>query len=79
MQEALLRAIASSAGFADRAEPLIWLSTIALNVLRDHFRRPATRHEAGGGDEALEVISAEDGDLVFALMKGEMGACSAGF
>lgn len=75
VQEALLRAIASPAGFAGRAEPLTWLSAIALNVLRDHFRRPATRREIGADENALESMPSEDEDVVLALMRGEMGAC----
>ena len=75
VQEALLRAIASPAGFAGNAKPLTWLSAIALNVLRDHFRRPATRREVGGGEETLEALPSEDEDALLALMKDEMGAC----
>ncbi|HYH22681.1 MAG TPA: RNA polymerase sigma factor [Azospirillum sp.] len=75
VQETLLRAITSAAGFAGRSKPLTWLSAIALNVLRDHYRRPATRAEADA--VALEEMPADGDDVVLVLMRDEMGACIA--
>lgn len=80
VQETLLRAIASStagttAGFAGRSRPGTWLSAIALNVLRDHYRRPATRAAAEADEAALAELPADGDDVVLALMKEEMGAC----
>lgn len=74
VQETLLRAIVS-AGFAGRSRPGTWLSAIALNVLRDHYRRPATRTEAEADEAALAELPADGDDVVLALMKEEMGAC----
>lgn len=75
VQETLLRAITAKAAFAGRSRPLTWLSAIALNVLRDHFRRPATRAEAAADPAALADLPSGDEDIVLALMKDEMGAC----
>ena len=74
VQEALLRAIGSAAGFDGRSQPMTWLSAIALNVLRDHYRRPATRAEAVSDEEALQNLPSDD-DIVLTLMQEEMGAC----
>lgn len=75
VQDTLVRALTSPAGFAGRAKPLTWLSAIALNMLRDHFRRPATRTETELDEDTLATLpgAEEDADLV--LMQGEMGAC----
>lgn len=77
VQETLLRAITSATPFAGRSRPATWLSAIALNVLRDHHRRPATRREVADDDGVLEDMPAGD-DVVMALMQGEMGACITG-
>lgn len=77
VQETLLRAIASPAGFAGRSQPMTWLSAIALNVLRDHYRRRSTRSEVAADETALENLPAGE-DVVLALMQNEMGACIAG-
>lgn len=75
VQETLLRAMTSPAGFAGRCQPMTWLSVIALNVLRDHYRRPATRAEVAD-ESTLEEMPSGD-DVVLALMQDEMGACIA--
>ena len=76
VQETLLRAMTSAAGFAGRSQPMSWLSAIALNVLRDHYRRPATRAEAAAAtDDAVLNELPSDDDVVMALMLDEMGAC----
>lgn len=77
VQDALLRAIATPAGYAGRAKPLTWLSAIALNVLRDHYRRPGTRAEVEADATALEALPAGGDDVVLALMRDEMGTCIA--
>lgn len=77
VQETLLRAIASPAGFAGRARPLTWLSAIALNVLRDHYRRPGTRAEVEADAAVLEALPDDGEDVVLALMRDEMGTCIA--
>ena len=76
VQEALLRAMTSPAGFAGRSQPMTWLSTIALNALRDHYRRRSTRTEVAADEAALEALPSED-DVVLTLMQDEMGACIA--
>ncbi|HYH38431.1 MAG TPA: RNA polymerase sigma factor [Azospirillum sp.] len=75
VQETLLRAMTSPAGFAGRSQPLTWLSAIALNALRDHYRRRSTR-EVVADEAALEELPSDD-DIVLALMQDEMGACIA--
>ena len=74
VQETLLRAMTSAAGFAGRSQPMTWLSAIALNVLRDHYRRPVTRREVAAEEGTLEELPSDD-DVVMALMQDEMGAC----
>jgi RNA polymerase sigma-70 factor (ECF subfamily) len=75
IQETLLRALSTPAGFAGRSRPGTWLSAIALNVLRDHYRRTVTRAEAG--EDHLPELPSEEPDPVLTLMQGEMGACIA--
>ncbi|KIM00428.1 DNA-directed RNA polymerase specialized sigma subunit sigma24-like protein [Paramagnetospirillum magnetotacticum MS-1] len=75
VQDTLVRALTSSAGFSGRAKPLTWLSAIALNVLRDHYRRPATRTETELDEDALTALPGEGEDADMVLMQGEMGAC----
>ncbi|WP_109118337.1 RNA polymerase sigma factor [Azospirillum sp. TSO22-1] len=76
VQETLLRAMTSPAGFAGRSRPMTWLSAIALNALRDHYRRRSTRTEVAADEAALEEVPSDD-DVVLALMQDEMGACIA--
>lgn len=75
VQDTLVRALTSPAGFSGRAKPLTWLSAIALNVLRDHYRRPATRTETELDEESLAALPGEGEDADMVLMQGEMGAC----
>lgn len=75
VQETLLRALSTASGFAGRSQPATWLSAIALNVLRDHFRRLASRPLLDEG--ALAELPADEPDALVGLMKGEMGACIA--
>lgn len=77
VQETLLRAFTSQQGFSGRSKVSTWLSAIALNVLRDHFRRPATRSEVEIDEAALAELPSDD-DFVLDLMKDEMGACITG-
>jgi RNA polymerase sigma-70 factor (ECF subfamily) len=77
VQETLLRAMTSAAGFAGRSRPATWLSAIALNVLRDHLRRPATRAETDADEAVLADLPSGEDDVVLALMKEEMGVCIA--
>lgn len=76
VQETLLRAMTSPAGFAGRSQPMTWLSAIALNALRDHYRRRSTRTEVAADEAVLEELPSDD-DVVLALMQDEMGACIA--
>lgn len=74
VQDTFLRAMTSAATFTGRSQPATWLSAIALNVLRDHHRRPATRREVAAEEGMLDDLPA-GGDVVMALMRDEMGAC----
>lgn len=76
VQETMLRAIKAQGGFAGRAAVGTWLSSIAMNVLRDHFRRPATRGEVAADQATLAETPDEDGDdALMTVMKVEMGNC----
>ncbi|HEY0836267.1 MAG TPA: RNA polymerase sigma factor, partial [Azospirillum sp.] len=77
VQETLLRAMTAAAAFVGRSKPSTWLSSIALNVLRDHYRRPATRAEVETGTDVLEAVPDDGDDIVLTLMRDEMGACIA--
>lgn len=79
VQETLLRACTAGAAFAGRSQPATWLAAIALNVLRDHYRKPATRNEVEADDTALAALPAPEEDPVLALMMQEMGACIVGY
>lgn len=75
VQEAMLRAHRTTAGFSGRSSRQTWLAAIALNVTRDHYRRASTRLEGAMADEKelAEIPSVEDTE--HALMEHEMGAC----
>lgn len=77
VQETLLRAMRPASGFAGRSRPATWLSAIALNILRDHFRRPARRAELSVDEIVLAELPSADEDVVQALMRGEMADCIA--
>lgn len=75
VQDTMVRALASPASFAGRSRPLTWLSAIALNVLRDHYRRPASRAETELDEAVLSTLPAGEQSAEMALLTGEMGAC----
>ena len=75
VQEALLRAHRTDAGFSGRSNRRTWLAAIALNVTRDHYRRASVRLEQAVTDEEklAELPSAEDTE--HSLMEQEMAMC----
>ncbi|MBM3554392.1 MAG: RNA polymerase sigma factor [Alphaproteobacteria bacterium] len=77
VQETLLKAHRHGDAFAGRARRTTWLAAIALNVVRDHFRKPAEPLVAAD-PAVVEAIPACD-DTERALLEREMGACITGY
>lgn len=78
VQDTLVRALTSPRPFAGRSRPLTWLSAIALNLLRDHCRRPSSRAETALDEDALAALPAESPDAESTLLSREMGDCING-
>ncbi|MCR6628968.1 MAG: sigma-70 family RNA polymerase sigma factor [Magnetospirillum sp.] len=72
VQEALLRATRAAATLRGEAAPATWLTAIALNLARDHFRAakraPTTALEEAGELPAPDHPEAE-------ILQAEMSAC----
>ncbi len=77
-QEAFIRAQRSAGGYRGEASERSWLSAIALNLVRDHFRA-AKRAPATTTDSAVLEGVASDADTEDDLLKAEMSACIGGF
>ncbi len=76
-QETMVRAGRKAAGFRGESSAKSWLSAIALNLVRDHYRASARRPETPADAETLERLAGggEDGEL--AHMKAQMSRCIA--
>ena len=74
VQEALLKAHRSAAGFKGDASRKSWLHVIALNVVRDHFRATARRPQQVSDPEALLALR-DDTALEEDLLQREMASC----
>ncbi|CAA7619669.1 RNA polymerase sigma factor [Magnetospirillum sp. LM-5] len=72
-QEALLRATRAGQGWRGEARPATWLTAIALNLARDHWRTQARRPVLAGLDQAEELAS--DDRVEESLLEAEMSAC----
>jgi RNA polymerase sigma-70 factor, ECF subfamily len=77
-QDVFLKAERSAGKFRGDAEKTTWLCTIALNLVRDHFRaqarRPGTTSDPGVLENLPDSKNAERD-----LLKGEMSSCIARF
>ena len=60
VQETLLRAHKSEAGFKGDASRTSWLCAIALNVMRDHFRATARRPKQVSDLKTLLVLRSDE-------------------
>jgi RNA polymerase sigma-70 factor (ECF subfamily) len=56
-----------------------WLSAIALNLVRDHFRAQAREPDALADDQALDEVPFDGADVEQALLQAEMSACIGEF
>lgn len=74
VQETLLRAHKSEAGFKGEASRKTWLCTIALNATRDYFRT-AARAPKQVSDPDLLLALRSDEALEDDLLQREMDAC----
>lgn len=73
LQEALLRATRAAATLRGEASPRTWLTAVALNVARDHFRAVKRIPQLTTLDQAEHVPAAARPD--HALLQGEMSDC----
>jgi RNA polymerase sigma-70 factor (ECF subfamily) len=76
VQEALLRASRAAASMRGEAAPTTWLTAIALNCARDHFRAAKRRPTTTALDEADAVPAADEPE--FEVMQAEMSGCILG-
>lgn len=74
-QETFLRARRSAAGHRGEASERTWLSAIALNLVRDHFRAAARVPETTSDAGAIERVASDAPDAEHAVLAGEMSAC----
>jgi RNA polymerase sigma-70 factor, ECF subfamily len=73
VQEALLRATRAAGGLRGDAAPGTWLTAIALNLMRDHFRS-RKRLPVTGNLELAESV-ADPFQTEMEVMRAEMSAC----
>lgn len=76
VQEALLRATRAAHTLRGEAAPATWLTAIALNVARDHFRATKRWPEGCALDEAEAVASADRPEQE--VLQAEMSGCILG-
>ena len=74
VQETLLRAHKSKAGFKGDAPRTSWLCAIALNVMRDHFRAIARRPKQVSDPKTLLVLRSDEA-LEDDFLQREMDSC----
>jgi len=76
VQEALLRASRAADGMRSEASPATWLTAIALNLARDHFRAVKRRPISTSLDQA-EGLPAPGG-IESDILQAEMSGCILG-
>ena len=74
VQETLLRAHKSEAGFKGVASRTSWLCAIALNVMRDHFRATARQPKQVSDQKTLLVLRSDEA-LEDDFLQREMDSC----
>ena len=74
VQESLLRAHKSEAGFKGNAPRTSWLCAIALNVMRDHFRATARRPKQVSDPKILTLLRSDEA-LEEDFLQQEMDLC----
>jgi len=76
VQEALLRATHSAGTLRGEASPGTWLTAIALNLMRDHFRAAKRAPLTTSLDQANEIPGSNrpEGDV----LRAEMSSCILG-
>jgi len=74
VQETLVRAHKTEATFKGKASRTTWLCTIALNVMRDHFRATARRPTQVSDPEMLLALK-DERVLEDDLVQNEMDSC----
>ncbi len=76
-QEALIRAIQKSAEFRSDSSLQSWVIAIALNLVRDHFRKVARHPETTIEKSVLEAIPDVHETSEQVILKEEMSSCIA--
>lgn len=72
-QEALLRATRAAGSIRGEAAPATWLTAIALNLARDHFRATARTPRLSALDQAENIASDDRPERN--VLQAEMSAC----
>lgn len=72
-QEALLRATRAAGSMRGEAAPSTWLTAIALNLARDHFRAAGRAPQSASLDQAEAMAS--DDRPEHTVLQAEMSAC----
>lgn len=76
VQEALLRASRAEGGRRGDSSIRTWLTAIALNLARDHFRRQSRQPPMAGEEAALALAAPDDPEAD--VLRAEMSACILG-
>jgi RNA polymerase sigma-70 factor (ECF subfamily) len=76
-QETFLRATRKAAKFRGEASPQSWLSAIAMNLVRDHFRKNARLPETVDDPTVLETVPDCQDSSEQTILKQEMSSCIA--
>lgn len=74
-QETFVRATRTAATFCGDASLQSWLSAIAVNLVRDHFRKIARRRETTDDPSLLEAVPDGHETAEQTVLKQEMSSC----
>ena len=74
-QETFVRAARTAAKFRGDASLQSWLSAIAVNLVRDHFRKIARHPETTDDPSALEAVPDDHETAELTVLKQEMSSC----
>ncbi len=78
-QETFLRAQRRVGTYRGEAVVASWLSAIALNLVRDHYRAQTRIPDAVADDQAIDEVPFDGNDAEQALLQAEMSACIGEF